>query len=70
VAALNGLGIAQILKATVQEDLDAGRLCPVLPELALRTVPLHVLHGFGRNMPPRTKIFIDFVQKQLAQLMT
>jgi DNA-binding transcriptional LysR family regulator len=70
VAALNGLGIAQILKATVQEDLDAGRLCPVLPELALRTVPLHVLHGFGRNLPPRTKIFIDFVQKQLAQLMT
>ncbi|WP_310319381.1 LysR family transcriptional regulator [Paraburkholderia terricola] len=69
LATLNGLGIAQVLKAMVQEDVDAGRLCRVLPELALRPVPLHVLHGFGRNMPPRTKIFIDFAEKQFAQLM-
>jgi DNA-binding transcriptional LysR family regulator len=70
LAALYGLGIAQILKAMVQEDLNAGRLRLVLPEFALRSVPLHALHGFGRNMPPRTKIFIDFVETQLAQLMT
>lgn len=69
LAALNGLGIAQMLKATVQEDVDAGRLCHVLPQLALRSVPLHVLHGFGRNIPLRAKIFVDFVEKQLAQLM-
>jgi DNA-binding transcriptional LysR family regulator len=69
LAALNGLGIAQMLKAMVQEDVDAGRLSLVLAEFALRPVPLHVVHGFGRNMPPRTKIFIDFVEKQFAQLM-
>ncbi len=69
LAALNGLGIAQILKAMVQEDVDAGRLGIVLAELALRPVPLHVMHGFGRNMPPRTKIFIDFAAKQFAPFM-
>lgn len=69
LAALNGLGIAQILKAMVQEDVDAGRLCIVLAELALRPVPLYVMHGFGRSMPPRAKIFIEFVAKQFAQFM-
>ncbi len=69
LAALNGLGIAQILKATVQEDVDAGRLCRVLPELTLRSVPLHVLHGYGRNMPLRARVLIDFVEKQLSQWM-
>jgi DNA-binding transcriptional LysR family regulator len=69
MAALNGLGIAQILKAMVQEDVDAGRLCVVLAELPLRPVPLYVLHGFGRIVPSRTKIFIDFAEKQFAQLI-
>lgn len=69
IAALNGLGIAQILKAMIQEDVDAGRLCIVLPDLALRPVPLHVMHGFGRSMPPRMKIFIEFAAKQFAQFM-
>jgi DNA-binding transcriptional LysR family regulator len=69
LAALNGRGIAQILKAAVQEDLDAGRLRPVLPNLDLRPVPLHVLHGYGRNMPPRIKIFIEFLKEQLTQLV-
>jgi DNA-binding transcriptional LysR family regulator len=69
LAALNGRGIAQILKAAVQEDLDAERLCPVLPNLDLRPVPLHVLDGYGRNMPPRTKIFIEFLEEQLTQLV-
>lgn len=65
-AAVNGVGIALLLRATVQADLDAGRLRAVLPDTALRSVPLQVLHGFGRRLPARAKVFIDFVAAQLA----
>ena len=50
----------------VQHDLDAGRLRQVLPDAALRPVPLQVLHGFGRRLPARAKIFVDFVAAELA----
>lgn len=65
-AALNGLGIAQLLRTTVQRDLDAGTLRTVLPDVALRPVPLQMLHGFGRRLPVRAKVFIDFVAGETA----
>ena len=65
-AAVNGLGIAQLLRHIVQEDLDTGRLKVVLPDAALRPVPLQLLHGYGRRMPARAKVFIDFVAEELA----
>lgn len=65
-AAVNGLGIAQLLRTIVQDDLDAGRLRVVLPDVPLRPVPLQVLHGFGRRLPARAKVFIDFVAAELA----
>ncbi|MNN24218.1 HTH-type transcriptional regulator DmlR [compost metagenome] len=66
-AAVNGLGIAQILRTAVQADLDANRLRVVLPDVALRPVPLQVLHGFGRRLPARAKVFIDFVAAALRR---
>lgn len=65
-AALNGLGIAQLLRTIVQDDLDAGRLRLVLPDVALRPVPLQMLHGFGRRLPARAKVFVNFVAAELA----
>lgn len=65
-AALSGLGIAQILQRTVQDDLDAERLRIVLPASQLRPVRLQVLHGFGRRLPARAKVFIDFVEAELS----
>ncbi|PLQ00529.1 LysR family transcriptional regulator [Cupriavidus pauculus] len=66
IAAVNGLGIAQLLRTVVQHDLDAGRLRVVLPDAALRPVPLQVLHGFGRRLPARAKVFVDFVAAELS----
>ncbi|MBJ9963403.1 LysR family transcriptional regulator [Burkholderia seminalis] len=67
VAALNGLGIAQMLRPAVQHDLDAGRLMEVLPDARLSAVPVVALHAFGQGLPVRARTFIDFVSKQLAQ---
>ncbi|AZG16560.1 LysR family transcriptional regulator [Cupriavidus pauculus] len=66
VAAVNGLGIAQLLRTIVQDDLAAGRLRQVLPDAPLRAVPLQVLHGFGRRLPTRARVFVDFVAAELG----
>ena len=68
VAALNGLGIVQMLRFAIQDDLAAGRLMPVLPALALPQVPVHALHAFGRHAPARVRLFIEFLAAQLAAI--
>ncbi|MEJ2817437.1 MULTISPECIES: LysR family transcriptional regulator [unclassified Caulobacter] len=67
-AAINGVGIAQLLRWTVDEDLRAGRLEIVMPEAPLPAVPLQILHAFGRFQPLRARLFADFVAEQAAAL--
>ncbi|SFM68648.1 LysR family transcriptional regulator [Variovorax sp. OV329] len=68
IAALNGLGIVQMMRLAVQDDIDAGRLVPLLPAVALPLVPVHALHPFGRHPPLRVRLCIDFLVDQLAFL--
>ncbi|SEJ02349.1 LysR family transcriptional regulator [Achromobacter sp. NFACC18-2] len=64
-AALGGLGIAQILRLAVREDIAAGRLVELLPDAPLPRVPVSVLHAFGRHAPVRARRFIEFLAEQL-----
>jgi DNA-binding transcriptional LysR family regulator len=67
-AAINGVGIAMLLRWTVDEDLRAGRLEVVMPHAPLPAAPLRILHAFGRFQPLRARLFADFVADQLAAL--
>lgn len=67
-ASLGGLGIIQILRLAVAEDIAAGRLTEVLPGAPLPRVPVSVLHAFGRHAPMRARLFIDFLAEQLSAL--
>ncbi len=67
-AALSGLGITQILRLAVADDLAAGRLAVVLPDAELPRIPVSVLHAFGRHAPMRARLFIDFLAEQLDAL--
>lgn len=67
-AALNGVGVAQLLRWTVDEDLRAGRLEMVMPDRPLPTAPLRLLHAFGRFQPLRARLFSDFVADQISAL--
>jgi len=67
-AALGGLGIIQILRLAVAEDLAAGRLTEVLPEAQLPRVPVSVLHAFGRHAPMGAGRVIEFMADQLQSL--
>ena len=66
IAALNGAGIAPLLRAAVAGDLAAGRLVEVLPQKPLAAVPVQTLHAFGRFAPLRVRLFHDFVAAALA----
>lgn len=67
IAALNGMGIAQILRPNVHEELSAGLLRVVLPEIPMPSVPVQVLHAFGRSVPSRARVFLDFVVARMRE---
>ena len=68
VAALYGAGIVHLLHATVADDLAAGRLVVALPDLPMPTLPVHALHAFGRQMPLRVRLFIDFLVERFGAM--
>ena len=68
IAALGDLGVAQILRLFVQDDIDAGRLISLLPHRPLPPVAISALHAFGRQAPARVRLFIEFVASEIARL--
>ena len=67
-AALNGAGITRFMRLAIQDDLANGRLRIVLPRIPMFTEPVHVLHPFGRQLPLRVRLFIDFLVEAVAGL--
>jgi DNA-binding transcriptional LysR family regulator len=67
-AAVNGAGIAYQLRMTVTDLLTEGALVEVLPHLAMPTLPAYALHAFGRQLPIRGRLFIDFMVEKLSGL--
>jgi DNA-binding transcriptional LysR family regulator len=65
-AAVRGVGITQFMRVAIEEDLAAGRLGIVLPDIPMFTTPIHVLHPFGRQLPLRARLFIDFLVAALG----
>lgn len=68
-AALSGMGVAHLMKCTVQDDLDRGDLVEVLPQLKLPSLPLQSMHAFGRLTPARVRLFTEFVARELQGLL-
>ncbi len=67
-AALGNLGVAYLMKCTVQQELDRGELMQIMPGHRLPSLAIHSLHAFGVLTPIRIKLFADFVQQELYRL--
>ena len=67
-AALDGAGITRFMLLPIQNDLANGRLRIVLPETPLVSEPVHVLHPFGRQVPLRVRLFVDFLVDAIGGL--
>lgn len=65
-AALAGLGIAHLPWLLVADDLDAGRLVPVLPEIRIDPLPVHILYPARRHLPARVRLLIDMIGERLG----
>lgn len=59
-AALDGYGIASLLEPHVLDDIRTNRLCRLLPDWASGQEHTVVRYPSRRNLPPRTRVLIDF----------
>lgn len=65
-AAVAGLGIAFLPDFLVAEDLAAGRLRQVLPELEVGDVKIVTIYPSRRHLEPRVRRFIDLMIQELG----
>lgn len=59
-----GMGIARLPEFQVIGDFTTGRLVPVLAEFCARE-PIYAIARTRRNLSPRLRVFIDFVEQKL-----
>lgn len=67
-AAMNGVGIAQLLITAVGPMLADGRLEEVVLTTPRPTMPVQIVHSYGRQPPPRIRAFSDFVTAKIKAL--
>ncbi|MFD7919377.1 LysR family transcriptional regulator [Streptomyces sp. NPDC059740] len=66
-AAVHGRGIALLPQRPVYEDLTAGTLQVLLPELGVPDRPLYALHGPGRETPRRITVLLTFLTRWFSE---
>lgn len=66
MAALAGLGFCQVPYLTVQDDIEARRLVPVLEEYELKGVGIYAVYAERRHMTQKLRAFIDFLADQFT----
>lgn len=65
--ALAGSGIALKSIWDVGDDLSTGRLRRVLPHHAIAAAPLHAVYPHQRNLPPRVRLFVEYLRERLGE---
>lgn len=62
-AAKLGLGIVQVPRYHVEEDIASGDLVVLFPETPPTSTPVSLLYPRNRQLSPRVRVFLDWVQK-------
>ncbi len=65
-AAVNGLGIGVMAKATVHEQLNSGKLVALLPSYEIDPVAIYAVYPHREHLPPKVRVFMNFLQKFCA----
>ena len=61
-----GMGIAQLPEAVVSDDIENGRLIPVLSAHEAQPRPLHLLYLRDRRISPKLRSFIEFAMERFG----
>jgi DNA-binding transcriptional LysR family regulator len=64
-AAVAGLGLIQVPRIAVADELRDGRLREVLPEHAQHDVPVQTLQPGGRHRAPKAAAFVELLAREL-----
>lgn len=66
MAALSGIGLIMQPEILLRDDIQSGRLIPVLPEYQLSSRPMNMLYLADRYRSPKLRCFIDFMLSEFA----
>jgi DNA-binding transcriptional LysR family regulator len=65
--AASGCGITMMPRWVMRQELEDGRLQPVLPRWRSPSLPLHIVYPKTKHMPVKTRRFIDFVCAEIRR---
>lgn len=65
-AARAGLGVAQVPRFMVPDELASGQLVQVLPEWNIEPIPLYIVYPSNRHLSNKVRVFVDWLVKLLA----
>ena len=68
-AAVDGTGVAITSRLLAEEHLARGELVHVLPEWIFSRYTIYAALPSGRMLPARTKVFLDFLTRQVPRAM-
>jgi len=65
--ALNGIGIARLPAFLCAEDINQGKLKPILCDWSYSATPIHALYASNRHLSVKVRSFVDFIVEGLRQ---
>ncbi len=60
-----GLGIVQVPRFHAADDLQRGTLVQLIPDHPPRPMPVSLLYPRNRQLSPRVRVFLDWVEREL-----
>lgn len=66
-ATLEGLGISYLPFFLVENDIEAGRLEPLLEDVVTNSIPLHIIFPRGNFALSKVRAFVDFVRGEMRE---
>ncbi len=67
-AALDGLGILVQASSLIYDDVEAGRLLPLLDEWDLPRLSINIAYRTRKHLPAKVRVFIDFMVETFRQM--
>jgi DNA-binding transcriptional LysR family regulator len=67
MAALSGLGIIMQPEVLIAEDIRAGRLIRLLPDISPTPKPVHLLTFPDPPLVPKIQTFVDFLTQHFRE---
>ena len=59
----SGQGISALSQFVMQDDIDQGKLQPLLTDYKLPPTGVYAVYPHREHVPPKVRIFIDFLSK-------